>query len=150
MIEIRPIESPDHDQWLPLWLGYNAFYGRFGGAALAPDITTESWRRLLDPEEPMWALVAVRDGRLVGLAQYLFHHSTTALAPACYLQDLYISEDQRGHGIGRALIEQVYRNATELGCQSIYWQTHRSNTQAMHLYDKVAEQSEFLIYRKSS
>jgi hypothetical protein len=38
-LAIRPITRLDYEQWLPLWNGYNAFYGRAGETALHPDIT---------------------------------------------------------------------------------------------------------------
>ncbi|MBA3677935.1 MAG: GNAT family N-acetyltransferase [Sphingosinicella sp.] len=148
MIEIRFAQTADHDQWLPLWLGYNEFYGRSGDTALHPDINMATWKRLLDPAKPMWALVALSDQRLVGIAHYLFHPSTTDLAPACYLRDLFTIGDQRGRGVGQKLVEAVCANARRAGSDSIYWQTHEGNAQARRLYDQIAQQSEFLIYRK--
>lgn len=149
MIEIRSAQSLDYDQWLPLWLGYNEFYGRSGATALAPDITLTTWGRFLDPDQPLWALLALNGGRVAGLAHYLFHPSTTAVAPACYLRDLFTQEDQRGRGVGGLLIEAVCAKAESAGCESIYWQTHLGNARARRLYDQVGQQSEFLIYQKS-
>ncbi|HSI18791.1 MAG TPA: GNAT family N-acetyltransferase [Sphingomonas sp.] len=146
---VRPVVRADYDQWLPLWDGYNAFYGRHGATALDPAITATTWERIFNEGEPVHALVAELGGRLVGLTHYLFHRSTTAIAPICYLQDLFTSETARGHGVGRALIEGVYARAREAGASRVYWQTHETNTTAMRLYDGVAERSGFLVYRKS-
>jgi len=146
---VRPVVRADYDQWLPLWDGYNAFYGRHGATALDPAITATTWERFFTEGEPVRALVAELGGRLVGLTHYLFHRSTTAIAPICYLQDLFTSETARGHGVGRALIEGVYARAREAGASRVYWQTHETNTTAMRLYDGVAERSGFLVYRKS-
>lgn len=145
---IRPVAWSDHDRWLPLWEGYNAFYGREGPTALAPDITAVTWARFFDEDEPVHALVAERDGRLIGLAHYLFHRSTTAVGPSCYMQDLFTGEAARGQGVGRALIEAVYRQAEAAGAGRVYWQTHETNATAMRLYDQVAERSGFVVYRK--
>jgi GNAT superfamily N-acetyltransferase len=145
---IRPVTRQDHDQWLPLWAGYNAFYGRSGPTALSPDITRTTWARFFDAYEPVHALVADSNGRLLGLTHYLFHRSTTAINPSCYLQDLFTTEDARGKGVGRALIEGVYERARSAGCPRVYWQTHETNQTAMQLYDKVAERSGFVVYRK--
>jgi GNAT superfamily N-acetyltransferase len=104
--------------------------------------------RFFDAYEPMHALVAERGGRLVGLAHFLFHRSTTSIAPNCYLQDLFVAEAQRGAGIGAALIAAVYEKAAAAGAPRVYWQTHETNATARRLYDKVAENSGFIVYRK--
>jgi GNAT superfamily N-acetyltransferase len=103
----------------------------------------------LNPDEPMHALVAEGGGRLVGLAHYLFHRSTTLLQHTCYFQDLYTAEDARHSGVGRALIEAVYDAAKTAGSPRVYWQTHETNHTAMKLYNQVAERSGFLVYRKN-
>lgn len=148
MLIVRPAERADYDRWLPLWDGYNAFYGRSGETALAPAITAATWERFFDPYEPMFALVAEEGGRLLGLTHYLLHRSTTSLLPSLYLQDLFTAAEARGKGVGRALIEAVYRAAQDLSLPRVYWQTHETNETAMKLYDRIAEKSGFLVYRK--
>ena len=145
---IRPAVEGDLDAWRPLWDGYNAFYGRSGTTALPVDITRTTWSRFHDVEEPMHALVAEDASGLLGLAHFLFHRSTTQLGPSCYLQDLFTVEAARGKGVARALIEEVYRRAKAAGSPRVYWQTHETNATAMRLYDKVAEKSGFVVYRK--
>ena len=142
---IRPVAQRDRSEWEPLWEGYNRFYQR----KLPADITDTTWSRFFDPAEPVHALVAERDGELLGLAHYLFHRSTIMIAPTCYLQDLFTAEEARGQGIGRALIEAVYERARAAGAPRVYWQTHETNRTAMALYDRVAERSGFLVYRKN-
>ena len=146
---IRPIADTDYDAWRPLWDGYNAFYGRSGPTALPEEVTAATWDRFFDASEPMHALVADRDGVMLGLTHYLFHRSTTMIPLACYLQDLFTVEAARGQGVGRALIEAVFERANAAGSDRIYWQTHETNHTAMRLYDKVAEKSGFLVYRKT-
>jgi GNAT superfamily N-acetyltransferase len=146
---IRPVVRDDYDQWLPLWDGYNAFYGRSGPTALAPEITATTWSRFFDAYEPMHALVAESEGKLLGLTHYLFHRAMTSIAPLCYLSDLFTNEAARGKGVGRALIEAVYEKARAAGSPRVYWQTHETNRTARELYDKVAERPGFIIYRKA-
>lgn len=145
---IRELAKTDYVQWLPLWDGYNHFYGRSGTTALSDEITATTWARFFDEMEPVHALVAELDGRLVGLTHYLFHRSTTSIGPVCYLQDLFTSADARGRGVGGALIEAVYDCAKAAGATRVYWQTHETNQTAQSLYDRVAEKSGFLVYRK--
>jgi len=146
---IRDVQPGDFARWKPLWDGYNAFYGRKEETALPDAITTMTWSRFFDGYEPMHALVAEHSGSLLGLAHFLFHRSTISLESTCYLQDLFTHEAARGKGVGRALIEEVYRYAKDAGCHRVYWQTHETNATAMTLYNKVADKSGFLVYRKS-
>jgi len=147
-LTFRSIVPKDYDQWLPLWEGYNAFYGRIGPTALAPEITRMTWSRFFDAYEPMHALVAESGGQILGLTHYIFHRSTISIAPVCYLQDLFTIESARGKGVGRALIHGVYEQAKLAGSGRVYWLTHETNHTAMQLYDKVAERSGFVVYRK--
>ena len=143
-LTVRPVAPTDLPQWEALWEGYNTFYER----TVPPEITRMTWSRFFDAYEPVHALVAEKDGRLLGLVHYLFHRSTTLIGPTCYLQDLFTTKTARGQGVGRALIEAVYERARNAGSQRVYWQTHETNVTAMALYDKVAERSGFLVYRK--
>ena len=147
-LSIRPITQNDYEQWLPLWDGYNSFYGRSGETALDPEITRTTWNRFFDPAEPVYALVAESGGKLIGLTHYLFHRSTTAIGLNCYLQDLFTTSEARGKGVGRALNNEVYHQAKLAGSPRVYWMTHETNNTAMELYNKVAERSGFLVYRK--
>lgn len=146
---VRPIARDDYAAWRPLWDGYNAFYKRSGPTALPEEITAATWSRFFDAYEPVFALVAEQGGTLVGLVHFLYHRSTTQLAPVCYLQDLFTAESVRGGGVGRALIEGVYERARAAGIKRVYWQTHETNATAMRLYDRVADKSGFLVYTKN-
>ena len=149
MLNVRPVAPADFDRWKPLWDGYNAFYGRHGATALADKVTLQTWSRFFDAYEPVHALVAEHENQLLGLAHYLFHRSTIMIEPVCYLQDLFTTESARGSGVGRALIQRVYQCAKDAGCSRVYWLTHETNAAAMMLYDKVADKSGFVVYRKS-
>ena len=146
---IRPVVPDDFPQWMPLWDGYNAFYGRKDATALPDAITQMTWSRFFDAYEPAHALVAEQEGQLVGLVHYLFHRSTTSISPTCYLQDLFTQEGARGKGVGRALIEAVYIQARLAGTGRVYWLTHETNETAMKLYNQMAEKSGFVVYRKT-
>jgi GNAT superfamily N-acetyltransferase len=145
---IRPPDPADFREWLALWDGYNAFYGREGATALSREITQMTWGRFFDAYEPMHALIAEQQGQLLGLVHYLFHRSTIDIAPTCYLQDLFTDERARHKGVGRALITAVYERARTAGSPRVYWQTHETNLTARSLYDKIAERSGFIVYRK--
>lgn len=143
-LTIRSAVPADFDRWLPLWEGYNAFYKR----TVPAEVTRTTWSRFFDAYEPMHAIVAEDGGKLLGLVHYLFHRNTAMLAPTCYLQDLYTVAESRGQGVGRALIEAVYDRAQAAGSPRVYWMTQEDNAVARRLYDRVAERSGFIQYRR--
>ena len=146
-LTIRPAVPADFEQWLPLWDGYNAFYGRSGPTALDRAVTNVTWARFFATGEPVHALVAEADGQLLGLAHYLFHRTTTMIANTCYLNDLFTVPQARGRGVGRALIEAVAEQARAAGSPRLYWLTQENNATARKLYDAVAKNSGFIVYR---
>ena len=146
---IRFVVPEDFPQWLSLWEGYNRFYGRSGATALSDEVTQITWERFFEDGEPVHGMVAEDNEHLIGLVHYIFHRSTTSIAPTCYLQDLFTKETARGKGIGRKLITAVYEQAKRAGLARVYWHTQDSNFAAMRLYDKVAEHSGFVVYRKN-
>ncbi|PRY77575.1 ribosomal protein S18 acetylase RimI-like enzyme [Yoonia maritima] len=148
-ISIRDVAETDYDQWRSLWGQYNAFYGREGPTALSDAIIKSTWRRFFDPNEQVFCLVAEQAGNLVGLAHYIFHRNTITIENTCYLQDLFSDSKMRGLGIGRQLVTEFYERARLAGTRGVYWHTHASNQTAMKLYDRMAENTEFVVYRSS-
>lgn len=143
---IRPLEASDEAEWRRLWKAYLAFYE----TELPDHIYRLTWKRLLSGLPHEYAgLMAVREGKPVGLAHYLFHRSCWLENNACYLQDLYADPDVRGAGIGRALIEAVYAKAQAEGSREVYWMTQEFNSTARRLYDRIAEKTPFIIYQKN-
>jgi GNAT superfamily N-acetyltransferase len=140
----RPLARTDRAQWEPLWQRYLAFYK----TSVPDDVTAHTFARFFDATEPMHALVAERDGEIVGIVHYVFHRSTWTKGPYCYLQDLFTAEQARGGGIGRKLIEAVYERARAQGASRVHWLTQESNATARALYDKLAERPGFIQYRK--
>ncbi|WP_297490966.1 GNAT family N-acetyltransferase [Acidocella sp.] len=143
---IRDISPRDRAQWAVLWQGYLEFYGV---PDMAPEITERTWARFFDPAEPVFAMVAEEGGVLLGLVHYIFHRNTWCLDDVCYLEDLFTAAAARGKGVGRALIEAVYEKAKAKNATRVYWMTHKTNTTAQALYEKVAENTGFIQYRKS-
>ena len=143
-ITIRPLRPDERAQWEPLWKGYQAFYK----VVIPDDTTAVTWARLHDPSEPMGALGAYVDGKLCGIVHYIFHRSCWTVGDYCYLQDLFVAESARKHGLGRALIAAVEDKARSAGASRVHWLTHETNADARALYDKVAERPGFIQYRK--
>ena len=141
---IRPVRESDFAQWLPLWQGYQEFYR----ARIPDDVTRTTWKRFFDVAEPVYCLVAERDGKLIGFAHYLFHRSTWLAEQACYLNDLFVDPSGRRSGVARKMIEAVYEAADKAGAPKVYWLTHESNAAARLLYDQVARHGGFIQYER--
>ena len=140
MIEIGPLRPEDRAAWEVLARGYKTFYQE-----PEPDEAYEqTWQRLPAGTE-LHGLGARLDGRLVGIAHYLFHPAVWS-GEACYLEDLFTDEAARGRGVARALIEGVAAAARERGADRFYWHTQESNARARVLYDKVARFTGFISY----
>ena len=142
-ITIRPLEQSDHADWRRLWTAYLTFYE----ATVSEDVYQTTWKRLFaDAEFEPKGLLAVADGKAVGLTHYLYHRSCWSLVNNCYLQDLFADPEVRGKGVGAALIEAVKQEAAKLGVANVYWMTHETNATARKLYDRVARRTGFIEY----
>lgn len=140
MLTIAPLQPHDRAAWEELARGYKAFYETPTSDA-AYDV---AWHRLLAADD-VFGLGAYDDGRLVGIAHFLFHPTTWG-SRSCYLQDLFTSPAERGKGVARALIEAVAMRAREAGADRYYWNTQEHNAVARGLYDKVAKYRGFIRY----
>jgi GNAT superfamily N-acetyltransferase len=144
-VTIRRAEAGDGARWRALWAGYLAFYR----ASVPEEITAQTWRRILDPESPVHALVSVRDGVVNGICNYVFHASTWSNQPICYLQDLFVDPASRGGGAAKKLILACEEEARKQGAFRLYWQTQEYNAPARSLYDTITPRSSFIVYRKN-
>jgi len=146
-VSIRPLTARDEADWRRLWRAYLAFYE----TELPEAVYRSSFARLLaDDAHEFHGRIALIEGRAVGLVHYLFHRHGWKIENTCYLQDLYTAPEQRGRGIGRALIEAVYAAADDAGAPSVYWLTQEFNTPARRLYDRVGVLTPFIKYSRPS
>ena len=137
---VSPLSPLDRASWEVLARGYKAFYKTETSAA---EYET-TWNRLLQQDD-VFGLGAKVDGRLIGIAHYLFHTSVWATR-ICYLQDLFVAPEERGKGTAGALIEAVAVAARQAQATRYYWLTQDDNTVARALYDKVARYNGFIRY----
>jgi GNAT superfamily N-acetyltransferase len=145
-IEIRPLTKADESEWRRLWRAYLTFYE----TELPEAVYATTFARLTgDDASEYRCLLAIVDGKPVGLAHYLFHRSCWYIENVCYLQDLFADPHIRGKGIGRALIEAVHAKAKQANAGKLYWMTQEFNATARQLYDRLAAKTPFIIYQKS-
>lgn len=144
-VTVRPLAKTDRADWDRLWKGYLDFYE----TTLPPSQYDLTFRRFLDPAEPMFAYLATHDSKAKGLVHIILHRHGWRDGPTCYLQDLYVDPDTRGTRMGRALIEHVYHVTKAAGGGRVYWLTHETNTRARQLYDRIADKTGFIQYARS-
>jgi len=143
-IAIRAMSLDKRAIWEELWTGYLDFYN----TKISQETTSVTWARLHDPNEPMHLLAASLAGKVVGIVHYLYHRSCWTVGNYCYLQDLFVSPNARGKGVGTELIKQVEKISRAAGASRIYWLTREDNVSARALYDRLADRSGFIQYRK--
>ena len=141
-LTIRPFEPRDRAAWDEMWAGYLTFYE----TALPADVSEDTWARFVGQAPGHVGLIAEGAQGPLGFAHALVHPGTWSPKPVCYLEDLYVNEAARGQGAGRALIEALADKGRAEGWLRIYWQTARSNNTAQHLYDKIAQRTDWLRY----
>jgi GNAT superfamily N-acetyltransferase len=115
--------------------------------SLAPDITDFTWKRLMDPESPLKVRLAFEGPAVLGFAIHQHHPSTWVLGDDCYLEDLFVSADARGKGVGRALLQDLADYARSQGWKRLYWNTEASNDTARKLYDSFTADDGHIRYR---
>lgn len=144
-VTVRPVTTKDRAAWSRLWDDYLAFYE----TARDPAQHDQTWARIMDANQPLWAMVAETDsGEIVGIVNYLFHAGFWDAEDVCYLSDLYVSSAARGLGTGEALIASLEAEAKAHQVAELYWLTAEDNTTARGLYDRVATRSGFIHYVK--
>lgn len=141
--EIRYATPEDEAAWRALWADFAAFYE----VILPEEVTAATWARILDPVHPMGLRLALVDGTIRGFALHVSHASSWSPGDDCYLEDLYVAPEARGHGLGRALIEDLRGLCRENGWSRLYWMSDRDNTRARALYDSITPDDNHVRYR---
>ena len=143
-LRIKPVAEADLDQLLPLVADYQRFYQVDSVDNAANRHFFSRFAR--DSKEGIQHL-AVVSGEAVGFSTLYFSYCSIAAAPVATLYDLYVVPQQRGAGIGKALIENAAVVARKRGMRQMVWVTAPDNHTAQRLYDRVgATRSEWVEY----
>jgi GNAT superfamily N-acetyltransferase len=142
-LALRDPRPDDEQDWRRLWDGYLTFYK----VTVAPEITDRTWARILDPASAVSMRLAEMDGELAGFAIFLSHPSTWVKNDDCYLEDLYLDQKFRGHGVGRALMDDLIAICKRNGWERLYWHTDEGNATARKLYDSYVKSDGHVRYR---
>ena len=106
---------------------------------------------LFGPQPAVFAHVAEHDGRVVGFALWFLNYSTWAGRHGIYLEDLFVDEEARGHGYGKALLTELARLCADRGYQRLEWAVLDWNTPSIGFYKSLGAQplGDWNIYRLS-
>ena len=97
-----------------------------------------SVRRLMDDPDAEYLLGAVdEDHKPAGVAQLRFRYSLWRAAEDCYLEDLFVRQEARRSGLGRALVEGALARARERGCARVELDANEDNPPALALYQRL-------------
>ena len=143
-VSIRDPLAADEMAWRDLWSQYNDFYQK----EVPEAVTAHTWRRILDPAASIFGRLATVDVAVIGFSTSVLHEITWAIAPVCYLEDLFVAPAFRGRGIGRLLIADLIERAKANGWSRLYWHTRAGNP-ARRLYDEFVQADDFVRYRLS-
>ena len=141
-LSIRPVSSTDQPGWSALYAGYRDFYRE----PADPAKVRVAWRMLFDPATRLEGLVAVDDSVVVGLAHWREFPDQLSASTGIFLDDLFVSPEARGQGVGEQLLEALAQVARDRGIDVVRWITAPDNATARRLYDRVAELAPWVTY----
>jgi GNAT superfamily N-acetyltransferase len=130
MIQLRKALATDVPEMLRLVMEL-AIYEK------APEQVTNTEARMLEEgfgENPAFGcILAEEDTKIVGLAIYYYRYSTWK-GKRIYLEDLIVTESQRGKGTGKLLFDSVIEIGKETNCSGMMWQVLDWNEPAINFY----------------
>ncbi len=142
--EIRAVTAESLPRVEPLIEAYQRFYEV---EEIDPQRNREFFSRFIGSGDDGWLLGAWRDGEPVGFGCYYRFLSSTSAVETVLMNDLYVVEEVRGQGIGRALIEAGTDLVRKSGAAWLEWNTAPDNHAAQRLYDSTgAEKSTWINY----
>ena len=143
-ISVRAPCQDDWMEWRRLWSANCTHLG----ASMSETDDGELWRRIMDPEHPVHALVCCKahDGALMGFAHYVLHPHTFSAKMVCYLEDLWVDPSARRVGAARALLDVLVARGKAEDWRRIYWHTEADNAPARALYDGLVHATSYVRY----
>jgi GNAT superfamily N-acetyltransferase len=104
----------------------------------AVETTEDSLRQsLFGPSPAVFAHVIARQERIVGIAVWFLNYSTWTGRSGLYLEDLFVSSGERGHGYGKALLQRLARLCVERGYRRLEWSVLDWNQPALGFYRSI-------------
>ena len=133
----------------PLILRFIRLLAEYEKMADLVTATEEELRGQLFEEKKAEVIFAVLDGKEIGFALFFHNFSTFLGRSGLYLEDLYILEEYRGKGYGKALFRELARVAVERDCGRIEWWCLDWNLPSIEFYRSMGARpmDEWTVYR---
>ncbi len=141
-ISIDRLSDTHKEPWSLLWEQYLAFYE----TQRSDEIYDLTFARLIQDDEECEGHIAFVDGSAAGIVHCIYHLHLWQRERICYLQDLFVDENYRKHGVAGKLISQIYASADNKKAKGVYWLTQDFNVTARNLYDKIGVKTPFIKY----
>ncbi len=129
---IEPVTEAQFEQLLPLIAAYQRFYEV---EAIDTERNRAFFARFIAPSDDGLLLGAWRNDNPLAYACLYWHFTSLVPAETVLMNDLFVTADARGQGVGRALIEASATVARKRGAHHLEWATAPDNTTAQRLYD---------------
>jgi len=136
-ISVRVAEITDYPRIIELFREFSR-YQRL------PERMNNTLEKMSEEQEFFHCFVAETDaGVIIGYATWFFTYYTWS-GKGLYMDDLYVSQAYRGHGIGTQLMDRVIAYARESKCHKIRWQVSHWNKPAITFYKKIGAEMDDL------
>lgn len=136
MFTVRSAEPGDVIAMAELFREMDGFYG--GTATESVDAKVHQINSVLFADPPLaYTILAWGGSNLAGMAAYSFLWPAALTTKSLYLKELYVSKSYRRHGIGKLLMEQLFKVAVDTDCSRVEWTTDDENTEAQRFYEQL-------------
>jgi GNAT superfamily N-acetyltransferase len=134
MLKINPATREDIPTLLSLIRGLAAYEKKSDKAVVSQQ---DLERDAFGPQPKFRALIAEWAGKPCGYASFFYFYSTFLGRAALFLEDLFVLEQFRGNGIGKALLAAVAKLAIKEDCYGLRWEVLDWNRPAIEFYEKL-------------
>lgn len=146
ILSVREVTAADREMWLFLWRQWQQHMH----GAVPEDVSARTWLDFLDPQKDLHALLAMRNEVPLGFANVSFTPFAWTGSAVAFLQDLFVTPDARGQGIGSHLLEATYQLADRLGASQVFWMVDETDEELQAFYARHAIRTPYLRYMRNA
>ncbi len=134
-MNVRHWLEADISSVLPLMRDLAVFEEYIDNFAVTEAVLLEQGFKTSPPN--FYCLVAELGTEIVGVLVYYFLPFSASAKPVLYIKELFVSEDARGHGAGKMLMQRAALEARDAGCSGIKWTVANWNESAKRFYESL-------------